>query len=59
MIKFGKNEAWKVDFDLKIIYISSKIGNKELLGLINEVSQNEKGLPSGPGTIWKIITIDN
>lgn len=59
MIKFGKNEAWKVDYDLKIIYIRSEIGNRELLGLINEISSNDRGLPSGPQTIWKFITIDN
>ena len=50
---------WKIDFNNKIIYIPSTIVDTQLLKMLNEIVVNPKGLNSGPGIEWKIITVDS
>jgi hypothetical protein len=50
---------WKIDFNNKIIYVPGVIFDTELLKMLNEMTINPKGLKSGPGKKWKIITTES
>ncbi len=49
---------WKVDWDKMIIFISHEVTNQDLLSLMNELLQDERGLPAGPEVKWVIITAE-
>ena len=51
---------WKVDYEMKIIYMKQNILDMDIVAFVNEISTNEKGLLAGPGVTWKIVvTGDN
>lgn len=54
-----KTKGWKIDYRSRIIYVNSVIEDVQILGLITDISTNKKGLPSGPGKMWRIIVVDN
>lgn len=50
-----ENKHWKVDWDLRIIYMSTKIPNSELIAMFNHLTSGE-GLErmkaDGPHAEW-------
>jgi len=54
----AQSNKWKIDYDKRIIYLSSFVANKDILALFTELNSNDKGLLSGPLDNWKIQTIE-
>ena len=49
------NKHWKVDWDLRIIYMSTKITNKDLIAMFNHLTSGEgleKMRKDGPHAEW-------
>lgn len=50
-------DAWKIDYEKRIIYISRDVNNSDLLTLFAQLSEGERGLKEEPGAKWRIMTI--
>lgn len=54
-----ENKHWKVDWEARIIYMSSKITNKDLIDMFNYITTEEglsRMIEDGPHAEWTILT---
>ena len=52
-------KPWIINWDLRIIYLSTNLTNAQLVGLFHELSvtEAERMLSDGPHAEWKMIVI--